>query len=179
MREKPFVKQVIEHILEAHRSKRALKTISEHERKFLEAIRAAWSKPATVEEFIDAIEAPSHHLYKDTYTFDCATIAVTLEQKNPREFYMPIRGGRAFLEHILCCKVCQLITPAAETLEAKVVAAQAFGEFLEKVSYMAILELQKYGFRPTGRVGGATLRDELEPPEDDWLAALWQKSIER
>lgn len=95
---------------------------------------------------ISAPEAPDHETFKHR-DMDLATIDIALDEKNPKEFFMPLFGGEAFLAHIPRCLYC-VASFAATPDDAMKDPDLAF---LMKVLFESyISEAERWGLHPSG-----------------------------
>jgi hypothetical protein len=122
---------ILDSMLKVAHGSRDLQRIGTTEKELL--IKIATLVPAfppAQHEYEDAPEAPGHAQFD--YCCDAAAVSHALANLNCDEFLAPLLGGRAYLEHVLECRYCQLLCgPSELSPDLEEEADKLQGEMLE------------------------------------------------
>lgn len=162
---KRWTPQAVGNIIAAKHLSGALKTIEPRHEKILEEIkkmlaeRLAKMKNPNIFDFCLADEASDHRKFKKTWQQDVSSISMTLFHcVGPKEFYAPIIGGDAFLEHLFICDYCLLM------LSEDIPSSEEYKSIEKILSGYLNEALRISGVKETGLSGGS-IENDLKFPK--------------
>lgn len=158
---KEIVRDAADGIELAHHDPNALKVIDDRAKELILKIlnKIKGLKPIALEEAADIPESPSHQKFQKTWGSDSAAIHATfvgMEESSelPKNFYVPIRGGHEYLEHILDCEFCSRSLLGSDP--------SVNDEAMEMINQ----ELNQRGFKKKEEQKGGTFKNDIDFPKE-------------